>query len=52
MITNRIENIIEGEKKKQVIDEIGVPDLEKKLAATKNQHCGLKPSNWEKKVRL
>ena len=35
MITNRIENIIEGEKKKQVIDEIGVPDLEKKLAATK-----------------
>jgi len=34
-ITNRIENIIEGEKKKQVIDEIGVPDLEKKLAATK-----------------
>ena len=28
-ITNRIENIIEGEKKKQVIDEIGVPDLEK-----------------------
>lgn len=34
-ITGRIENIIEGEKKKQVIDEIGVPDLEKKLAATK-----------------
>jgi ABC-2 type transport system permease protein len=35
MITNKIENIIEGEKKKQVIDAIGVPDLEKKLAATK-----------------
>lgn len=34
-ITNRIENIIESEKKKKVIDEIGVPDLEKKLAATK-----------------
>lgn len=34
-ITNRIENIIESEKKKQVIAEIGVPDLEKKLAATK-----------------
>ncbi len=34
-ITNRIENIIEGEKKKQIIAEIGVPDLEKKLAATK-----------------
>ncbi len=35
MITRRIENIIESEKKKQVIDAIGVPDLEKKLAATK-----------------
>ena len=35
LITRRIENIIEGEKRKQVIDEIGVPDLEKKLAATK-----------------
>jgi len=34
-ITGRIENIIESEKKKQVIDAIGVPDLEKKLAATK-----------------
>ena len=34
-ITNRIENIIEGEKKQQVIAEVGVPDLEKKLAATK-----------------
>lgn len=34
-ISNRIENIIESEKKKQVINEIGVPDLEKKLAATK-----------------
>lgn len=35
MITRRIANILEGEKRKQVIDEIGVPDLEKKLAATK-----------------
>lgn len=35
MITNRIENIIEGEKKKQILDAIGIPDLEKKLAATK-----------------
>ena len=34
-ITNRIENIIEGEKRKKVVDETGVPDLEKKLAATK-----------------
>jgi ABC-2 type transport system permease protein len=34
-ITNRIENIIETEKKQQVIAEFGVPDLEKKLAATK-----------------
>ncbi len=35
LVTNRIEKIIEGEKRKQVIDETGVPDLEKKLAATK-----------------
>jgi len=35
LITRRIENIIEGEKRKQVVDEVGVPDLEKKLAATK-----------------
>ncbi len=35
MITSRIENIIEGEKKKSILDAIGIPDLEKKLAATK-----------------
>jgi len=35
LITNRIEKIIEGEKKKQILDAIGIPDLEKKLAATK-----------------
>ncbi len=35
MVTRRIENILEGEKRKQVIDATGVPDLEKKLAATK-----------------
>ena len=35
LITNRIEKIIEGEKRKKVVDETGVPDLEKKLAATK-----------------
>jgi len=29
------ENIIEGDKRKAVIDQTGVPDLEKKLAATK-----------------
>lgn len=34
-VTNRIANIIEGEKRQQVIDETGVPDLEKKLAATR-----------------
>ncbi len=34
-VTQRIENIIEGEKRKQVIAEIGVPDLEKKLASIK-----------------
>lgn len=35
LITRRIENIIEKEKREKVIYEIGVPDLEKKLAATK-----------------
>ena len=35
LVTRRIENIIEGEKRKQVIDETGVPDLEKRLSATK-----------------
>ncbi|HAQ18207.1 MAG TPA: ABC transporter permease [Prolixibacteraceae bacterium] len=35
LITNRIEKIIEGEKRKKVVDESGLPDLEKKLAATK-----------------
>jgi len=35
MVTNRIESIIEGEKRQQVINETGMPDLEKKLAATK-----------------
>jgi len=35
LVTQRIENIIEKEKRKQVVDEVGVPDLEKKLAATR-----------------
>lgn len=35
LINNRIEKIIEGEKRQRVIDETGMPDLEKKLAATK-----------------
>jgi ABC-2 type transport system permease protein len=35
MVAGKIGNIMETEKKKQVIDAIGVPDLEKKLAATK-----------------
>ena len=35
LVTNRIENIIEGDKRKAVVDQTGVPDLEKKLAATK-----------------
>lgn len=34
-VAGRIENIIEGDKRKQVFDEIGVPDLEKKLASIK-----------------
>ena len=34
-VSDKIEKIIEGEKKRQVIDATGVPDLEKKLAATK-----------------
>jgi len=35
LVTRSIRNIIEGEKRKQVIAETGMPDLEKKLAATK-----------------
>ncbi|MFA5330423.1 MAG: ABC transporter permease [Prolixibacteraceae bacterium] len=35
LVTRRIENIIEGEKRKAVIDQSGIPDLDKKLAATK-----------------
>lgn len=34
-VTRRIESILEKEKKQQVIDEIGVPDLDKRLAATR-----------------
>lgn len=34
MIDDRLEEILEADKKQQVIEEIGVPDLEKKLAAT------------------
>lgn len=37
MIENRIENIIEQDKRNKVIEESGVPDLEKKLAATKTE---------------
>ncbi len=35
MIGNKLENIIEADKKKQVIDQSGIPDLEEKLAATR-----------------
>ncbi len=35
LVTNRIENIIETEKRKKVIEESGMPDLEQKLTATK-----------------
>ena len=35
MVTQRIEKILETEKRQRVIDEIGVPDLDKKLAATR-----------------
>ena len=35
MVTDRIGTIIENEKRQQVINESGMPDLEKKLAATK-----------------
>ena len=34
MLENRIEEIIERDKRNKVIEETGVPDLEKKLAAT------------------
>lgn len=35
MVTDKIETIIEGEKRQLVINETGMPDLEKKLTATK-----------------
>ena len=35
MVTRRIESIIEGEKRQEVINGTGMPDLEKKLAATR-----------------
>jgi ABC-2 type transport system permease protein len=35
LVTRRIENIIEKDKRRQLISEIGVPDLEQKLAATR-----------------
>jgi ABC-2 type transport system permease protein len=37
MVGKRIANIIEAEKRQEVINETGVPDLEKKLAATKTR---------------
>lgn len=35
LVTGRIENIIEKDKRQQLVNEIGVPDLEQKLAATR-----------------
>ncbi len=35
LVTRRIETIIENDKRKQLFDEISVPDLEQKLAATR-----------------
>lgn len=35
MLENRIENIMERDKRNKVIEETGIPDLEKKLSATK-----------------
>jgi len=37
MVSKRIETIIENEKRQLVINESGMPDLEKKLAATKTR---------------
>lgn len=37
LLENRIENILERDKRNKVIEETGVPDLEKKLAATRTQ---------------
>jgi len=37
MVTNRIESIIENEKRQKVINESGIPDLEKKLEATRTK---------------
>ncbi len=35
MVTKKIETIIEGDRRKLVFDQSGIPDLEKKLAGTK-----------------
>ncbi|MGE5426768.1 MAG: ABC transporter permease [Methylococcaceae bacterium] len=35
MVTDRIATIIESDKRQQVINETGIPDLEKRLASTK-----------------
>ena len=35
MVGNKLEHILENDKKKQVIDQSGIPDLEEKLAATR-----------------
>ncbi|MGV8091313.1 MAG: ABC transporter permease [Mangrovibacterium sp.] len=35
MVAGKLERVIEADKKKQVIDEVGIPDLEERLAATR-----------------
>jgi ABC-2 type transport system permease protein len=35
MVAEKLERVIEADKKKQVIDEVGIPDLEERLAATR-----------------
>ena len=37
MVDNSLESVIEGDKKQQVIDQSGIPDLEEKLAATQTK---------------
>ena len=37
MVDRKLERILENDKKQQVIDESGIPDLDKKLAATKTR---------------
>jgi ABC-2 type transport system permease protein len=35
MVAEKLEKVVEADKKKQIIDQVGIPDLEERLAATR-----------------